>query len=382
MVTGVAVVSIVNWRVALVLALPAWSTARTPKVCGPSTVAGRVYGDAHAAKVPPSRAHASPVAPLTSPAACISETSSWGLCQNGLALNSPYDIAVSADGKNAYVASGDSDAVAVFARDASTGALTQLGGTNGCVSEDGTGWLCATGHGLGLPYGVTVSPDGKSVYVASLNLGAVAVFSRDLTTGALTQLPGTAGCFSNTGSDGCARGRGLGGASHTVVSPDGKNVYVSADGGTPAVAAFSRDTSTGALTQLTGTVGCVSETGNSGDCSDDHALDGATRAVISSDGQFDYVISHSGDDCPARREGHPDRHHPPADPQPLAHAHPRPALPPTDRCQRRRSSSGRLDGPFGLAPTQPTSHTAGSSHQAGNRDMSVAPPRPALATAA
>jgi hypothetical protein len=70
---------------------------------------------------------------------------------------------------------------------------------------------------------------------------------------------------------------------------------------------------------------------------------------------------------------------PPADSQPLARAHLRPTLPPTDRCRRRRSSSGRLDGPFGLAPTQPTSHTAWSSHREGDRDMSVAPTRLGLA---
>src|SRR5207342_2489931 len=33
-----------------------------------------------------------------------------------------------------------------------------------------------------------------------------------------------------------------------------------------------------------------------------------------------------------------------------------------------------LDGPFGLAPTQPASHPARSSRRGGNTDMSAAPP--------
>jgi DNA-binding beta-propeller fold protein YncE len=233
--------------------------------------------------------------PLAGLYGCVSETGTSGQCADGLALNSPFDVAVAPDGKSAYAATGASNAVAVFSRDAATGALTELAGTDGCVSEDGTGDLCAVGHGLGLPYSATVSPDNKSVYVASLNGDSVAIFSRDPSTGVLTQLTGTAGCVSETGGDGCTDGRGLGGATQVTVSPDGTSAYVAADGGTPAVdgsvAVFSRDTSTGALTQLPGTAGCVSETGNGGACSDDHGLDGATRTVISGDGKFVYVVS-------------------------------------------------------------------------------------------
>ena len=56
---------------------------------------------------------------------------------------------------------------------------------------------------------MTVSPDGKSVYVASESSGAVAVFDR-AADGALTQKAGTAGCVSETGSGGvCADGTAL-----------------------------------------------------------------------------------------------------------------------------------------------------------------------------
>ena len=58
-----------------------------------------------------------------------------------------------------------------------TGALTQPAGTAGCVSETGAG-PCANGHALIAPYSVAVSPNGKSVYVASFDSGAVARFDR------------------------------------------------------------------------------------------------------------------------------------------------------------------------------------------------------------
>jgi DNA-binding beta-propeller fold protein YncE len=61
---------------------------------------------------------------------------------------------------------------------AATGDLTQPAGTAGCVSQSGGGG-CANGHGLNDgPAGVAVSPDGKSVYVASFDSYAVARSNR------------------------------------------------------------------------------------------------------------------------------------------------------------------------------------------------------------
>ena len=86
-------------------------------------------------------------------------------------------VAVSPDGKSVYVASYGSDAVARLNRNTTTGAITQPAGSAGCVSETGAG-PCADGHGLYGPVGVAVSPDGKSVYVASPYSDAVARFNR------------------------------------------------------------------------------------------------------------------------------------------------------------------------------------------------------------
>jgi len=168
---------------------------------------------------------------------CVSQTGA-GPCANGRALGGARSVAVSPDGKSVYVASAASDAVARFNRDTTTGALTQPAGTAGCVSQTGAG-PCADGRALDNAGGVTASPDGKSVYIASLSSDAVARFNRN-TTGALTQPAGTAaGCVSQTGAGPCANGRALTFAAGVAASPDGKSVYV-ASNGSDAVAIFKR----------------------------------------------------------------------------------------------------------------------------------------------
>ena len=121
--------------------------------------------------------------------------------------------------------------------EAATGSLTQLSGAAGCVSDDGTGGACVDGSGLGGAGWVAVSPDGKNVYVAAFTGSALTTFARNASTGGLTQLAGTAGCVVDGGGGvSCAGGRGLTQAVSVVVSPDGKNVYVASR--VNAVAAF------------------------------------------------------------------------------------------------------------------------------------------------
>jgi DNA-binding beta-propeller fold protein YncE len=117
--------------------------------------------------------------------------------------------------------------VVVFDR-APNGTLTQKAGTAGCITYNGTGGPCTTGStSLFGVTAVTVSPDGTSVYVTSYNNGAVLVLDR-AANGTLTQKAGTAGCISQDGTSGqcVASSFALQGAWGVTVSPDGKNVYL------------------------------------------------------------------------------------------------------------------------------------------------------------
>src|SRR5690606_7711919 len=145
--------------------------------------------------------------PLEGTAACISADGTDGACVKGRGLVGARAIAISRNGKNVYVASEFGNSVAVFARNRKTGELTQLEGTDGCVGETSLGGACADGKALLGPRGIAVSRDGRNVYVGAAGSHAVAVFARDRRTGALTQLPGTEGCVSEDGTGGeCADG--------------------------------------------------------------------------------------------------------------------------------------------------------------------------------
>jgi DNA-binding beta-propeller fold protein YncE len=195
-------------------------------------------------------------------------------------------IAVSPDGKNVYVASSKSDAIAIFKRDPRSGALTQPPGTGGCVAVKGGG--CATAVGLDGPNSVAVSPDGKNVYATSRASNAISVFHRNQSTGALVQLPGAAGCTSGLPVPVCAGGRALVGPDVVVVSPSGSNVYVGSFFGN-AVAVFDRDRASGALTQPGDSSGCIAEA--IAGCTTGIALGAPEGMAISADGASVYVAS-------------------------------------------------------------------------------------------
>src|SRR4051812_39653773 len=80
---------------------------------------------------------------------------------------------------------------------ATPGALTQLAGTAGCVTETGNSGACSDGKQIQSEFDVVLTPDGKFAYSAAWSVDAIDAFSRDADTGALNQLPaGTDGCIS------------------------------------------------------------------------------------------------------------------------------------------------------------------------------------------
>ena len=193
-------------------------------------------------------------------------------------LGRPHSVALSPDGANVYVASGfdstDADAdeaVAVFRRDATTGALTFVE-----VKKQGEAGV----DGLSGAAEVVTSPDGLHVYVASIRDGAVAVFGRDASTGALT--------FIEAKKQGIGGVDGLDGATAIVVSPDGVQVYAAGSLG-DAVAAFHRNATTGALTLI--------------DVSRPQPLVAPLALAISGDGEHLYAANRVGGIVVFEREG-------------------------------------------------------------------------------
>ncbi len=216
---------------------------------------------------------------------CVGENGAPGCAPARALLAGVEKIVVSRDGRSVYAGSNNANpgaasrgAVAIFARGAG-GTLTQLAGTAGCLSSDGSEG-CAQPRGL-LPEccGLALSPNSGNVYVSSsrrvlepgtLQAGsgslALASFARD-SGGVLAQLAATAGCVNRDGSDGCASAA-FGGAlpvneaSGVVLSPDGHNVYLShtsaatdfetnaCSGTDNSVAAFPRDSGSGSLGAL------------------------------------------------------------------------------------------------------------------------------------
>ena len=246
----------------------------------------------------PARTPVPPVGTLTQlsgKAGCVVDQTKPGKagCTEVRALRGPAPflgsraVAISPDGRNLYVASSKSSAIAVFSRNASTGALTQAPGAAGCISQAGIGG-CAVGVGLVGPNSVAVSPDGTSVYATAVGSSAVTAFHRDATTGALTQDQDGSGCIADAATAGCVTGRALQGSDVVVVSPDGANVYVGAFFGN-AVAVFTRDTTTGALTQPADTTGCLAAA--TAGCATGLALASPEGLAISPDGATVYVAA-------------------------------------------------------------------------------------------
>lgn len=197
-------------------------------------------------------------------------------------------VAISPGGSNVYVAASTSNAIAVFRRNAATGKLTQAAGAAGCVAAHGASG-CATAVGLAGPNSVAVSPDGKNVYATSLHGDAVDVFHRNGSTGALSQAADGSGCIAEASTAGCTLGRALSGPDVVTVSPDGGNVYVGSFTGN-AVAMFARDPSTGDLTQPTDDTGCIVDAPVAG-CATGLALGAPEGMAISADGDNVYVAA-------------------------------------------------------------------------------------------
>ncbi len=120
---------------------------------------------------------------------CIAERGAHG-CARGRGLIGPNSVAVSPDGRSVYATSVGSNAVTAFRRDPKSGALRQVGAAGGgCIAEAASPG-CVAGNALDGADVVVVSPDGENVYVGAFFGNAVASFARNASSGGLTQLAG------------------------------------------------------------------------------------------------------------------------------------------------------------------------------------------------
>ncbi|MCK5378719.1 MAG: beta-propeller fold lactonase family protein, partial [Acidobacteria bacterium] len=148
-------------------------------------------------------------------------------------LGGVRNLALSPDGRNLYAAGAADSAVAVFERDGATGALTYSE-----ILQQGVDGV----DGLAGVSDVALSHDGAHLYAAGPLSDAVAVFERQPSTGELLFIE----MVSNGDVHDLGMVEGLGGAAGLAVSADDTNVYIVGESDN-ALAVFSRDTSTGEL---------------------------------------------------------------------------------------------------------------------------------------
>ena len=141
----------------------------------------------------------------------------------------PIALTLSPDNRTLFAASYDSNSIAVFARDGSTGNLRWIGCQSEVFDEDERDG-CGHGGPLTNPTGIAVNRAGDRLYV-SVESG-LTVLDRDRTTGALS----VGGCltyadyYDEEVTKRCQLATGIAEASSVALSPDGQNVYVTSWG--------------------------------------------------------------------------------------------------------------------------------------------------------
>lgn len=179
-------------------------------------------------------------------------------------LDGAYDVAVSADGRFVYLSGEDDNALTVFTRRASDGALRGVLNLASQVQS-------AQPLGLVAPRGIVLSPDGAHLYAASSGSGTVAAFKRSGVDGTLS-----APAFVSDSS--------LAGVSDLAISADGQFVYAAASAADSLVV-LRRDAASGALTVETSYTDGFRVDG----------LDGVSDLALSADGRLLYASGFAED---------------------------------------------------------------------------------------
>ena len=213
----------------------------------------------------------------------------------------PRELQVTPNGKFVYVVNINTDTVAGYAINPSSGALTQVPGSPFSVGTTPNNLGCVS-----CPLGITIHSSGRFVYVANSTADSISGFSVDQMTGSLTPVAGSpfvvgpaVGCppraidcdsevavsgnflyFTNADADSASGRRGAGtsgifgfnidpatgsilpmpgspfinnaiGPEQLAVDRSGKFLYL-ANGGSASVSAFAINSLSGALTMVSG----------------------------------------------------------------------------------------------------------------------------------
>jgi DNA-binding beta-propeller fold protein YncE len=225
------------------------------------------------------------------PTGCITNIPDPG-CVNGRAMAAIEGLAISEDGLSVYGAAAGSNALVILDRDPATGALSQASDGTGCITQSAT-TDCTQGRELSGANAVDVSPGDETVYVTSLFSNSVTTFARAPGSGDLTQLDGTAGCLVYLVAIGCRLGQAMEAPEGLGLSPDGRSLYV-ASFESGAVDVLNRDTDDGEVAQKTLKAGCVAIRVQR-NCRRGRRLVGASSAAVSPDGKSLYVTAFGSD---------------------------------------------------------------------------------------
>lgn len=210
-------------------------------------------------------------------------------CGLAIGLIGPNSVAVSPDGRTVYATSRTGSSVTSFHRNRKSGALKQLPpSASGCISGQAIPG-CTLGRALKWPDVVVVSPDGKNVYVGDFAGSGVISFSRAGGAGALTQLAGTAGCITEAAAEGCAKGVQMNHIEGMAINPAGSTVYA-ASPFSNAIDILQREPATGALTQAPNENGCITVAAVAG-CAQGYEFSGVNALVVSPKGGSVYATS-------------------------------------------------------------------------------------------
>lgn len=220
-------------------------------------------------------------------------SSSYADCAPAPALNGAIALAFSPDGQYLYVVSSSDGAINVFARNGD-GSLAFVA----CYSYDGSDGACTEVTGMEDANSVSVTKDGKNVYVTTAS--SVVIFRR-LTNGKLAQLPLPQGCLMSPPAeqdegappppDCSVVNNGLDAPASVLITADGRHAYVA---GGRAVAAFARAPD-GSLAQIAGTAGCITDDGSDGACASMPSLGDLVEAAMDPAGHMFYAADFFSD---------------------------------------------------------------------------------------